>query len=85
VPGQLVFAGLGRQNKTPSRADGSGRSASVDIQVRALQVRGEVVGRRSGRGAGVPPPGNFDARDLDIEIYEPWYFADPGRPHITVI
>jgi hypothetical protein len=28
-------------------------------------------------GAGPPPPGNIDVRNLDIEIYEPWYFADP--------
>lgn len=34
-------------------------------------------------GAGEPPPGNDDARNLDIEIYEPWYFAEPGRPFIT--
>jgi|SRR5215212_876855 len=34
-------------------------------------------------GAGEPPPGNDDYRNLDIEIYEPWYFADPGRPFIT--
>jgi hypothetical protein len=34
-------------------------------------------------GGGEPPPGNDDARNLDIEIYEPWYFADPGRPFIT--
>jgi hypothetical protein len=34
-------------------------------------------------GGGEPPPGNEDNRNLDIEIYEPWYFADPGRPFIT--
>lgn len=37
----------------------------------------------AGRGAGPPPVGNPDARNLDIEIYEPWYHGDPGRPHIT--
>ncbi len=23
------------------------------------------------------------ARNLDIELFEPWYYGDPGRPHIT--
>jgi hypothetical protein len=23
------------------------------------------------------------ARNLDIELFEPWYYSDPGRPHIT--
>jgi hypothetical protein len=43
--------------------------------------------RNGGRGAGPPPsnnpPGNPDVRNLDIEIYEPWYVGDPGRPYIT--
>jgi hypothetical protein len=38
--------------------------------------------RDAGRGAGAPPPGNIDVRNLDIEIYEPWYYSDPGRPDI---
>jgi hypothetical protein len=37
----------------------------------------------AGRGAGAPPPGNADARNLDIEIYSPRYIAEPGRPHVT--
>ena len=39
--------------------------------------------RNAGRGAGAPPPGNPDSRNLDIEIYEPWYFGNPDRPYIT--
>ena len=29
------------------------------------------------------PPGNPDVRNLDIEIYSPWYVSQPGRPFIT--
>jgi hypothetical protein len=39
--------------------------------------------RDAGRGAGAPPAGNPDVRNLDIEIYEPWYAAHPGRPFIN--
>ena len=35
----------------------------------------------AGHGAGPLP--RADARNLDIEIYEPWYFALPGRPYIN--
>ena len=42
VPGQLVFAGLGRQNKTPSRADG---------------FRKVIIGRHSGASAPGPRRG----------------------------
>ncbi len=37
----------------------------------------------AGRGAGAPPAGNPDSRNLDIEIFEPWYVGDPGRPYIN--
>jgi hypothetical protein len=37
----------------------------------------------AGRGAGPPPANNPDSRNLDIEIFEPWYANLPGRPYIN--
>lgn len=37
----------------------------------------------AGRGAGPPPGGNPDSRNLDIEIFKPWYADLPDRPYIT--
>jgi hypothetical protein len=34
-------------------------------------------------GSSIDAAGGVATRNLDIEIYEPWYHGDPGRPYIT--
>ena len=34
-------------------------------------------------GSSIDSQGGAAKRNLDIEIYEPWYHGDPGRPYIT--
>jgi hypothetical protein len=46
--------------------------------VALLMPDGAVWSAGSDKDAGRGPA----ARNLDIDIYEPWYCSDPGRPHI---